>query len=143
VTVLTLTVLAHALPASFANSAGGWTLLTALLISGSRASTRLAAALGALSFLLLVLGYTVAAELEGLFYSPLLFGMVGMVAGAFIGLAATWLWAEGVRAALGTALLSGVFLGEAVYGLTLIAGSTSPVTGLRSGWWASPCWSAW
>jgi hypothetical protein len=28
--------------------------------------------LGALSFLLLVLGYTVAAELEGLFYSPLL-----------------------------------------------------------------------
>lgn len=111
---------------SFANSASGWTLLTALLVFGSRASTRLASALGALSFLLLVLGYTAGAQLQGLSYSPLLFGVVGLVAGPFIGVAAAWLRARGVRAALGTAVLSGIFTGEAVYGLTVIADSTRP-----------------
>lgn len=112
---------------SFANSASGWTLLTALLVFGSRASARLAAVLGALSFLLLVLGYTVAAGLEGLSYSPLLFGVVGLVVGPFIGVAAAWLRSSGLRAALGTALISGIFLGEAAYGLTVVADSTSPV----------------
>ena len=82
---------------SFANSASGWTLLTALLVFGARASTRLAAVLGGLSFLLLVLGYTVAAEPEGLFYSPLLFGVVGMVVGPFVGMAAAWLRLRGAR----------------------------------------------
>lgn len=112
---------------SFANSASGWTLLTALLVFASRSSTRLAAVLGALSFLVLVLGYTVAAELEGLSYSPLLFGVVGLVVGPFIGVAASWLWLRGMRAAVGTALLSGIFVGEAAYGLTVVADSTSPV----------------
>jgi hypothetical protein len=112
---------------SFANSASGWTLLTALLVFGARASTRLAAALGGLSFLLLVLGYTLAAELEGLFYSPMFFGVVGMIVGPFVGVAAAWLRLRGVRAALATALLSGVFLGEAAYGLTVVADTTSPV----------------
>ena len=112
---------------SVANSASGWTLLTALLVFGARASTKLAAALGGLSFLLLVLGYTVAAELEGLFYSPLLFGVVGVIVGPFVGVAASWLRLSGVRAALATALLSGIFLGEAAYGLTVVADTTSPV----------------
>jgi hypothetical protein len=112
---------------SFANSASGWTLLTALLAFGSRVSTRIAAALGALSFLLLVLGYTAAARIDGLSYSPLLFGVVALVVGPFIGIAAAWLRTGGVRAALGTAVLSGIFIGEAAYGLTVIADSTSPV----------------
>jgi hypothetical protein len=112
---------------SFANSASGWTLLTALLVFASRSSTKLAAVLGALSFLLLVLGYTLAAELEGLFYSPLLFGVVGLVVGPFVGVAASWLRLRGMRAALGTALLSGIFVGEAAYGLTVVADSTSSV----------------
>lgn len=111
---------------SFANSASGWTLLTALLVFFAQVSTRVAAALGALSFLLLVLGYTAGAQLNGLSYSPVLFGVVGVIAGPFIGLAAAWLRARRVRAALATALLAGIFTGEAVYGLTVIADSTRP-----------------
>jgi hypothetical protein len=82
--------------------------------------------LGALSFLLLILGYTAGAQLNGLSYSPVLFGVVGVVVGPFIGLAAAWLRARRVRAALATALLAGIFTGEAVYGLTVIADSTAP-----------------
>ena len=111
---------------SFANSASGWTLLTALLVFCAQVSTRVAAVLGALSFLLLVLGYTAGAQLNGLSYSPVLFGVVGVVVGPFIGLAAAWLRARRVRAALATALLAGIFTGEAVYGLTVIADSTRP-----------------
>ncbi|MGV8910124.1 MAG: DUF6518 family protein [Propionicimonas sp.] len=111
---------------SFANSASGWTLLTALLVFGSRASTKLAAVLGALSFVLLVLGYTAGAQLHGLSYSPVLFGAVGLVVGPFVGVSAEWLRHRGLHGALGTALLSGIFTGEAFYGLTAIADSTRP-----------------
>ncbi len=111
---------------SFANSASGWTLLTALLVFASRARPKVAAVLGAVSFVLLVLGYSLAASLNGLFYSPLLFGMIGVVVGPFVGVATAWLRRTGIRAALGTALLAGIFLGEAVYGLTVIAGTTRP-----------------
>ena len=106
---------------SFANSATGWTLLTVVLVFWARVSTRLAAVLGALSFVLLVLGYTAGAQLQSLSYSPVLFGVVGLVVGPFVGVAAAWLRAHGGRAARGTALISGIFTGEAVYGLTVIA----------------------
>jgi len=111
---------------SFANSASGWTLLAALLVFCAQVSTRVAAVLGALSFLLLVLGYAAGAQLNGLSYSPVLFGVVGVVVGPFVGLAAAWLRARRVRAALATALIAGIFTGEAVYGLTVIADSTRP-----------------
>ncbi len=111
---------------SFANSASGWTLLTAALVLAARAGAKLAAALGAVSFVLLVLGYTLAASLNGLYYSPVLFGVVGVVVGPFVGVAAAWLRTEGVPAALGTALLGGILIGEAVYGLTVVADTTRP-----------------
>jgi len=111
---------------SFANSASGWTLLATLLVFCAQVSTRVAAVLGALSFLLLVLGYAAGAQLNGLSYSPVLFGVVGVVVGPFVGLAAAWLRARRVRAALATALIAGIFTGEAVYGLTVIADSTRP-----------------
>ncbi|MFD6445503.1 DUF6518 family protein [Promicromonospora sp. NPDC060204] len=113
--------------ASFANSASGWTVLTALLLFWSRLRTAPAAVLGAVSFVLLVLGYAVAAQVRGYVYDPLLFSVVGVVAGPFVGVAASWLRATGVRAALGTALLAGIGVGEAVYGLTIIRETTSPV----------------
>jgi hypothetical protein len=113
--------------ASFANSASGWTVLTALLVFWSRARTAPAAVLGAVSFVLLVLGYTVAHDIRGYVYYPLFFSVVGVVAGPFIGVAASWLRRSGVRAALGTALLAGVGIGEAAYGLTIIGNTTSPV----------------
>ena len=77
--------------ASFANSASGWTLLTALLLFWSRLRTAPAALLGAVSFVLLVLGYTVASQVRGYVYDPLLFSAVGVVAGPFVGVAASWL----------------------------------------------------
>ncbi|MGW2095558.1 DUF6518 family protein [Promicromonospora sukumoe] len=113
--------------ASFANSASGWTVLTALLVYWSRLRAAPAAVLGAVSFVLLVLGYTVAADLRGFYYDPLLYSVVGVVAGPFVGVAASWLRVDGVRAALGAALLAGIGVGEAVYGLTIIRETTSPV----------------
>jgi len=114
--------------APFTNSASGWTLLTALLVvwaaGDPRARTRHAALLGVASFVLLVLGYTVAADLRGLHYDPTLFGVVGVIVGPFVGVAAAWLREPGVRAALGTALLAGIGLGESVYGLTTVVETT-------------------
>lgn len=113
--------------ASFANSASGWTVLTALLVYWSRARAVPAAVLGAVSFVLLVLGYMVASQVRGYVYDPLLFSVVGLVAGPFVGVAASWLRATGARAALAVALLAGIGVGEAVYGLTVVRESTSPV----------------
>ena len=112
---------------SFANSASGWTVLTALLVYWSRARTAPAAVLGALSFVLLVLGYMVASQVRGFVYDPLLFSVMGVVVGPFVGVAASWLRSSGVRAALGTAVLAGIGLGESVYGLTVVRETTSPV----------------
>jgi len=109
-----------------ANSASGWTLLTVLLIVVTRLGTAPAAVGGAVSFVLLVLGYTAASELRDLYYDPMLFGVIGVVVGPFVGVAASWLHRRDLPAALGTALLAGIGVGEAVYGLTAVAATTSP-----------------
>ncbi|MBN0040503.1 hypothetical protein JN535_10045 [Cellulosimicrobium cellulans] len=114
--------------APFANSASGWTLLTTLLVAWAarnpRTRTGHAAVLGAASFLLLTLGYAVAADLRGYFYDPTTFGVVGLVVGPFVGVAAAWLGRTGVHAALGTAVLAGIGVGESVYGLTTVVETT-------------------
>lgn len=114
--------------APFANSATGWTLLTALLVAwyarAEHARTWHAAVLGAASFVLLTLGYTVVADLRGYVYDPTMFGLVGLVVGPFVGVAAAWLWRSGVHAALGTAVLAGIGVGESVYGLTTVVETT-------------------
>lgn len=122
-TVVAQGVLPHA-AAPFANSASGWTVLTVLLVLWSRALGGQAAVLGAASFVLLVLGYSAGAHLLGLFYDPTMFGAVGLVAGPVVGVATAWLRERGLRAASGTAVLAGIGAGEAVYGLTAVAGTT-------------------
>ena len=113
---------------SFANSASGWTVVTVLLLAWARVSTPLAAALGAVSFVLLTVGYSASAHLQGLFYDPTVFVVVGVVVGPFVGVATSWLRADSEwRTAAGTALLTGIGLGEAVFGLTTVATTTSPV----------------
>lgn len=102
--------------APLANSASGWTLLTVSLVFRSRLRAYPAAAAAALSFVLLVLGYTVASDLRGYGYNPLIFAVVGVMVGPFVGMATSWLRAAGLRAALGTALLAGIGIGESVYG---------------------------
>lgn len=113
--------------ASFANSASGWTLVTVLLLAAGRFRPVPSAVLGAVCFVLLTLGYTAVSALRGLTYDPVFWVLVGVVVGPVVGLATAWLRTRDVRAALGTAALAGVGLGEAVYGLTVVAGSTSPV----------------
>ncbi|BBF99237.1 MULTISPECIES: DUF6518 family protein [Pseudonocardia] len=113
---------------SFANSASGWTLVTVVLLLLARLRPGVSALLGGVSFVLLTCGYAAAAGLTGLYYNPLLFGVVGVVAGPFVGLATAWLRSTAPgRVAPATALLAGIGLGEAVYGLTVVAETTSPV----------------
>lgn len=113
--------------ASFANSASGWTLLTALLVFWARQTWPVSALLGAASFVLLTVGYAVAASARGMYYDPAMFAVIGLLVGPVVGVATAWLRERGVRAALGTSVLAGIGVGEAVYGLTIVGDTTSPV----------------
>lgn len=106
------------------NSASGWTLITVLLDFWSRAGARTAAVLGGVSFVLLVLGYALVSNARGFPFSPLEWGLIGVVVGPFVGVAASWLHRHGIRAALGGGLLAGIAIGEAIYGLTTVAATT-------------------
>jgi hypothetical protein len=75
-----------------------------------------------------VLGYTVASELRGLSYDPVFWGAVGAVAGPVVGLAASAMVGREPRgSAVGSALVAAVLISDAVYGLTVVADTTSPV----------------
>jgi hypothetical protein len=110
--------------APFANSASGWTLLTALLVAACRARTGPSALLGAVGFVALVLGYQVVSGLRGFPTSEELFLVVGVLAGPVVGIAASWLRRPGLRAALGAGVLGGIALGESAYGLLVVAATT-------------------
>lgn len=114
--------------ASFANSPSGWTVLTALLVGAARPSLVGGAVLGVTSFVALVMGYTVASELRGLTYDPVLWSAVGTIAGPFVGAAsAAIVGRHAVHAALGGGALAGVLIADGIYGLTVVSSSTSPV----------------
>jgi len=114
--------------ASFANSPSGWTVLTALAVAAARPTLAWGAALGVASFVSLVLGYTIASELRGLTYSPVLWGVVGVIAGPFVGAAAAAVVkCHTVQAALGAGALAGVLIADGIYGLTVVSGTTSSV----------------
>jgi len=108
----------------FANSASGWTFLTALIVWRIGAGTLPSAVFGLASFVALVLGYTIASQLRGLYYSPILFAVIGMIVGPFVGVAASWLRRTRWRAALGSGFLAGIALGECLYGLIVVSGTT-------------------
>jgi hypothetical protein len=113
---------------SFANSPSGWTILTVAMVAAARLRSLAGATLGAASFLCLVLGYTVASELRGLSYDPVFWGAVGVVAGPVVGLAASAMVGREPRgSAVGSALVAAVLISDAVYGLTVVADTTSPV----------------
>jgi len=108
----------------FANSASGWTVLTALIVWRIGERTLPSVVFGLASFVALVLGYTVASELRGFTYSPVLFGVIGAIVGPFVGAAASWLRRTEWRAALGSGFLAGIALGESLYGLVVVASTT-------------------
>lgn len=113
---------------SFANSPSGWAILTVSAVWLARPGLVLGAILGAASFVLLVVGYTVASELRGLSYDPLFWSLVGIVTGPIIGACAAAV--RGPRlpaAAVGSGVLAAVLMVDAIYGLTVVADTTSPV----------------
>lgn len=114
--------------APLANSPSGWAAMTALVVITFRPTLRRGAVLGAVSFVCLVLGYTVASELRGLAYDPTLWGAVGLVTGPFIGAAAAGAAStRSLPVALGSGVLAGVLVADGIYGLTVVADTTSPV----------------
>ncbi len=116
---------------SFANSAGGWTILTFGLIGGARLRPLPAAVLGAVSFVLLVEGYRIVSGLRGYSYAEPFqdtWTIVGLVAGPVVGLSAALL--RGTWTAwkpLAASPIVAVLVGEGIYGLTVVAQTTSPV----------------
>lgn len=113
---------------SLANSVSGWTALTALVVGLARPRLLPGAALGVASFVCLVLGYTVVSHLRGLAYDPVFWSAVRIVGGPFVGAAAASLaGSERRTVAIGSGLLAGIFLADGIYGLTVVADTTSPV----------------
>ncbi|HEX5917153.1 MAG TPA: DUF6518 family protein [Nocardioides sp.] len=114
--------------APLANSPSGWAALTAVVVMAFRPTLRWGAVLGAVSFFCLVLGYTFASELRGLAYDPTLWGAIGLVTGPVIGAAAAGAAStRSIPVALGSGVLAGVLVADGIYGLTVVAATTSPV----------------
>ncbi len=114
---------------SLANSSGSWALLAFLLaLLGARPAV--AAAFGSLSLLALLAGYVLGAEVRGYPSSSQLivfWGAAALLAGPLLGVGASWVRSRrGPFAALGAGAMSGVLVGEGVYGLAYIADTTYP-----------------
>ncbi|MFV9426349.1 DUF6518 family protein [Microbacterium sp. S1037] len=116
---------------SFANSAGGWTILAFGLVWLTRARPPLAAALGVMSFVLLIEGYRIVSGWRGYYYAEPFqdtFTIIGLFAGPVIGLSASLLrWGPGSWKPFAAAPVAAVLIGEGVYGLTVVGETTSPV----------------
>ena len=116
---------------SVANSAGGWSMVAiavALVAPSRRASVLGTPAV----FVLLVLGYVLGAGLRGFPSSRTLvvfWSAAGIVVGPVLGLAVWWLRREldSWRGALAVGVVTGPLVGDTVYGLTVVAETTSPV----------------
>ena len=114
---------------SLANSSGSWAL-AAFLLALFATGQRVAAACGALALLALLGGYVLGAGLRGYPSGSTLiifWGLAAVFVGPFLGLGAHWV-RSGRRtlAALGAGGMSGVLVGEGVYGLAYIADTTYP-----------------
>jgi hypothetical protein len=109
-----------------ANSASGWTLLTIGVLWWLRTWTAVSAVLGAVCFVLLNVGYAVVSGMRGSYYSPVLWSVVGIVVGPFVGLAVAWARQRQVprTAALGFGFLAGLLLGDAVSGFVRVRDTT-------------------
>jgi hypothetical protein len=111
----------------FASSAGSWSAIAALLAARTR-RPGFAVLVGVLVLWSLMGGYLLATELRDLSMSSTFvpFWLVcGALGGPFMGLAGSWLRHDTAwRAALAVAALARLLLGEAVYGLTVLAATT-------------------
>ncbi len=114
---------------SLANSSGVWALVAfalALLASDARN----AALHGCVALLALLMGYVLGTNARGFASGTALvvfWGAAAIVVGPALGLCAHWVNTEtGLAAAIGIGVMSGVLIGEGVYGLAYIADTTYP-----------------
>jgi Family of unknown function (DUF6518) len=114
---------------SLANSSGSWALVALLL--ALLANDRIAAAMfGFLALISLLGGYVVGSEVRDIASSSGLiafWGLAAVIVGPILGLCAHSIETDhGYWAAIGTGVVSGVLIGEGIYGLRYIADTTYP-----------------
>lgn len=114
---------------SLANSVGSWALL-AFLLSLPGTNPRVASLLGFVALISLLAGYVLGASVRGDPSSNALiafWGLASVVAGPVLGLSAYWVRTDRDHlAAVGVGVMSGVLIGEGIYGLSTIAETTYP-----------------
>jgi Family of unknown function (DUF6518) len=116
---------------SLANAVGPWFIVVLAAVYAGRSRPSLSIVLGIVGFVLLNVSYGVVSELRGHPYSAgptNIWNILALPAGVVAGLAAVWLRSHrrGLIA-VGAAAPAAVLLGEGVYGLTVILGTTGPV----------------
>ena len=118
---------------SLANSSGSWALV-AFGLALLSTNVRNAALIGCLTLLGLLTGYKLGAEVRGFATGTSLiafWGAAAFVVGPVLGICAHWVKrGQGLLPAVGIGAMSGVLVGEGVYGLRFIDDTTSPVY-----WW--------
>ena len=114
---------------SLANSVGSWALL-AFLLALLGTTPRAAALLGFVALVMLLAGYVLGASVRGDPSSSSLmafWGLASLVAGPVLGLSAYWVRTDrGHLGAAGRGVISGILIGEGIYGLSAIADTTYP-----------------
>ena len=114
--------------APLSNSSGSWCLFAFALALLER-DPRRAALVGFASLAAMLAGYALATELRGYPVGTSMFvrwGAAAAIAGPALGVGAAWLRGpDPLRAAAGVAPIAGILLGEGLYGLTVVAATTS------------------
>jgi Family of unknown function (DUF6518) len=120
---------------SLSNSAGSWCLM-AFVLAMMTARRVVAAVIGALTLAALLTGYVLAAAVRGDASSTsliLFWGLAAVLIGPILGLAGREVrQGTAMTAAAGVGAMSGVLVGEGVYGLSYLGESTLPAY-----WWGS------
>lgn len=110
-----------------ANSSGAWCLAAFLMATANR-RPRLGLLLGFVALATMLAGYDVVSEARGFGAGRslwLFWGVAALFVGPALGVGAAWVrGANPVRAAAGIGVLSGILVGEGVYGLTIVAETT-------------------
>jgi hypothetical protein len=114
---------------SLANSVGSWALL-AFLLALLGTTPRAAALLGFVALVMLLAGYVLGASVRGDPSSTSLMAfwcLASLLAGPVLGLSAYGVRTDrGYLGAAGIGVMSGILIGEGVYGLSTIADTTYP-----------------
>ncbi len=110
------------------NSSGSWCLCAFALALLER-DPRRATLVGFASLVAMLAGYALATEFRGYPVGTSMFvrwGAAAVIAGPALGVGAAWLRGPNpLRAAAGVAPIAGILLGEGLYGLTVVAATTS------------------